>query len=332
MKKLINDPKNFVKETMEGILLAHSEEVECIDSNLRVFKRKHIEAGKVAIVTGGGSGHLPLFLGYVGYGLADGCAVGNVFASPSSKVMFDVTKSVDQGSGVLYLFGNYGGDRMNFDMSSEMADDEDIEVIQVLCNDDVASAPKGEEQKRRGVAGIFFAYKIAGAAAAKMLSLDEVARIAQKTVDNTRTIGIALSSCIIPEVGEATFSVEEDEIEIGMGIHGEPGIESSKLQKADDIVTLLTDKLLADLSYIDADDVGVLINSLGATPKEELYIIYRKVNKILTAKNINIYKVYIGEYATSMEMAGASISLIRLDDELKSFLDHPAEAPLFKYF
>jgi len=330
MKKIINDPKNFVNEMIEGILAAHPEQLKSVNNNLRCLVRSDSrKPGKVGLSTGGGSGHLPLFLGYVGKGMLDGCAVGNVFASPSAKQMLEVTKAIDSGSGVLYIYGNYGGDVMNFDMAAEMADMEDIRVEQVVAGEDVASSPKGEEDKRRGVAGIFFVYKIAGACAEEMASLDEVKRIAEKVCANVRTMGVGLSPCILPEMGKPTFEMDEGQMEIGIGIHGEPGIGKGELKSADEIVEKIMESILEDLPYKSGDEVSVLVNGLGATPKEELYVVYRKVAQILRDKKITVYHPYIGEFATSMEMAGMSISLLKLDNELKKLLKKSADTPFF---
>jgi dihydroxyacetone kinase-like protein len=330
MKKIINNPKNFVNEMIEGILAAHPEQLKCVNNNLRCIVRSDSrKSGKVGLSTGGGSGHLPLFLGYVGKGMLDGCAVGNVFASPSAKQMLEVTKAIDSGSGVLYIYGNYGGDVMNFDMAAEMADMKNIRVEQVVAGEDVASSPKGEEDKRRGVAGIFFVYKIAGACAEEMASLDEVKRIAEKVCANVRTMGVGLSPCILPEMGKPTFEMDEGQMEIGIGIHGEPGIGKGELKSADEIVEKMMESILEDLPYQSGDEVSVLVNGLGATPKEELYVVYRKVAQILKDKKITVYHPYIGEFATSMEMAGMSISLLRLDNELKKLLKKSADTPFF---
>ena len=330
MKKIINDPKNFVDEMIEGILAAHPEQLKCVNNDLRCLVRSdESKPGKVGLSTGGGSGHLPLFLGYVGKGMLDGCAVGNIFASPSARQMLEVTKAIDSGSGVLYIYGNYGGDVMNFDMAAEMADMEDIRVEQVVAGEDVASSPKGEEDKRRGVAGIFFVYKIAGAYAEEMASLDEVKRIAEKVCANVRTMGVGLSPCIIPEMGKPTFEMDEGQMEIGIGIHGEPGIGKGELKSADEIVEKIMESILDDLPYQSGDEVSVLVNGLGATPKEELYVVYRKVAQILKDKKITVYHPYIGEFATSMEMAGMSISLLKLDNELKKLLKKSADTPFF---
>ncbi len=333
MKKLINKPEDFARETVEGIVLAHPESLKMLDNSYHCLVRAdEKKAGKVAIATGGGSGHLPVFLGYVGFGLADGVTVGNVFASPSAEAMHEVDKAIHAGAGVLHLYGRYGGDIMNFGMARDLDEMEGIEVTEVLVSDDIASAPRGKEDKRRGVAGLVFAYKIAGAAAENMLSLAEVTRIAQKTVDNTRTLGVALTPCIVPEAGKATFSIGEDEMEIGMGIHGEPGIERSKLNPVDEVVTNMIKRLVEDLPYQAGDRVAILVNGLGGTPREELYLAYRKAHSLLQDKGISIHRKYIGEYATSLEMAGMSISLLKLDDELRELLDAPCYSPFFAQF
>lgn len=331
MKKIINNPENFVDEMIEGILAAYSNQIKCINNDLRCLVRSDvIKNNKVGLITGGGSGHLPLFLGYVGEGMIDACAVGNVFASPNAKRIFEITKTINNGSGIIYIFGNYSGDCMNFNMSAEMAKMEGIRVEQVIGNDDVASAPKGKEENRRGVAGIFFIYKIAGACAEEMASIDEVKRIAEKTKNNIRTMGVGLYPCIIPEAGKPTFEINESDMEIGIGIHGEPGIMKGKLEPADYIVEKIMEKILADLPFNAGDEVSVLINGLGATPREELYIIYRKVFQILKNKNISVFHPYIGEFATSLEMAGMSISLLNLDEELKYYLKKSAKTPFFE--
>ncbi|MHB1394912.1 MAG: dihydroxyacetone kinase subunit DhaK [Clostridia bacterium] len=329
MQRLLNKPENYVDEMLDGIYSAHSDQVTYINDDKRCIVSTHKKQGKVGISTGGGSGHLPLFLGYVGKGLLDGCCVGGVFQSPSAMQMLEVTKEINSGAGVLYIYGNYGGDIMNFDMAKEMAEFDDIEVRQVVAGEDIASSPKGKEDKRRGVAGIFYVYKIAGAAADSMLSLDEVERLARKASSNVRTMGVALTPCIVPEAGRANFEIKDGEIEIGMGIHGEPGIKTAPLKPVDEIVEDVMARILEDLPYSSDDEVSVLVNGLGATPKEELYIVYRKVAEVLAAKGIKVFNNYIGEFATSMEMAGMSISLLKLDDELKNYLSMPCSTPFF---
>jgi dihydroxyacetone kinase-like protein len=328
MKKFINDPEKVVDEMLEGLLLAHSDQLKSVRADNRGLARADAPVkGKVAIATGGGSGHLPLFLGYVGKGMLDGVAVGDIFASPSSQQMLDVTRSIDGGAGILYIYGNYGGDVMNFDMAAELADMEGIRVETVVGTDDVASMPKGSESQRRGVAGIFYLYKLAAAMAETGASLDEVKRMAEKANNNVRTMGVALTPCILPAVGHPTFEIEEDEMEIGMGIHGEPGIQKGKIESADDVVEILVTSILDDLPMEKGTEVSVLVNGLGATPLEELYIVYRAVHQLLERRGIHVYNRYIGEFATSMEMAGLSVSILRLDEETRELLDVPFVTP-----
>lgn len=330
MKKFLNDPVNFVEEMLEGIYKAHPA-VTYTAGDLRCLVTAKVKPGKVGIATGGGSGHLPTFLGFVGDGMLDGAAVGGVFQSPSAEQMYQVTKHIDQGAGVLYIYGNYTGDIINFDMAAKLADLDGIVVKQVVGNDDVASSVVGEEHKRRGVAGIFFIYKAAGAAAAEGLSLEEVTRLADKARLRTRTMGVALSSCVVPEIGHATFSIGEDEMEIGMGIHGEPGISRKKLAPADAVVDEMMDRVFAETDYKQGDDVAVLMNGLGGTPLEELYILFRRVSQLLEARGVTAKYVWVGEFATSMEMAGASISILHLDEELDRLVSAPVNTPFFQY-
>ena len=327
MKKFINSPENYVDEYLEGIALAHSDRLTISKNNKRALCRTSPVQGKVAIVTGGGSGHLPLFLGYVGDGLLDACAVGNVFASPSSVAMTAAAKEVETGAGVLYLFGNYGGDRMNFDMAAEDLQDEGIAVRQVWCNDDVASAPADKSANRRGVAGIVLVYKAAGAAAARMLPLDVVERIARKANERTRSMGVSLSACTLPDIGKPSFTMGDDEMEVGMGIHGEPGISREPRRTADEIAEILVSNITKDMDYPRGCRTALLINLLGGTCKEEGYIVYRRVHALLKSRGITPAKVLVGEFATSMEMAGLSLSLMLLDDELEELLSEPASTP-----
>jgi dihydroxyacetone kinase-like protein len=313
---------------LDGILAAHADQLRR-PSPRAIVRADAPIAGKVGIATGGGSGHLPVFMGYVGRGLIDGAAIGNVFASPSSDDMLDVTRAISGGAGVLYLYGNYGGDRLNFDLAAELASDEGIEVRTILGADDVASAPPERANTRRGIAGIFFLYKVAGAAAAAGASLDEVVAVAARAASGTRTMGVAISPCTIPAAGVPTFELPAGQMEIGMGIHGEPGVRRGPLETADEIAHELTAAILADLPYRRGDEVGVLVNGLGATPREELYILYRSVARILDGEGIRVHRVWVGEYATSLEMAGASLTLMRVDDELRRLVDAPAETPFF---
>lgn len=330
MKKFLNDPVHFVDEMLEGIYRAHPE-LTFVNDDKRCMVTAKPKAGKVGIATGGGSGHLPTFLGYIGENMIDGAAVGGVFQSPSAEQMYQVTKAIDQGAGVLYIYGNYTGDIINFDMAAELADLDGITVKQVVGNDDVASSVVGEEHKRRGVAGIFFIYKAAGAAAANGLSLDEVTRLADKARLRTRTMGVALSSCVVPEIGHATFSIGDDEMEIGMGIHGEPGISRTKLAPADSVVDQLLGRIFAEQDYAKGDEVAVLLNGLGGTPLEELYIMFRRVAQLFDERGVKVKHIWIGEFATAMEMAGASISVLHLDDELEPLIAASANTPFFKH-
>lgn len=330
MKKIMNQAEHFVDETLEGIALAHPDRIKLSGkSNRIVLNACQTRAGKVGVVTAGGSGHLPMFLGYVGGGMLDGCAVGNVFASPAASVMAEMINQCDKGSGVLCLYGNYNGDKLNFSMACEEVEFDDVKTRSVIAMDDIASSPKENALRRRGVAGLIYAYKIAGAAADAGLDLDGVADAAQMALDNIRTMGVALSPCIVPEVGKATFSIAEDEIEIGMGIHGEQGIEVRKMMSADEIASLIVNTLDAELEMKKGDEVSVMINGLGATPLEEQYIIFRKVSQILAQKGVTIYMPHIGEFATSMEMAGLSITIMKLNTEMKKYLEAPAATPFY---
>ncbi len=331
LKKIINDPFQFVDETLDGIIKAHPDQLKRVPGEPRAVVRTDAPvAGKVAIVTGGGSGHLPVFMGYVGKGLCHAASIGNVFSSPSANQMFNATRAANGGAGVLYLYGNYAGDTMNFDMAAEMAEAEGVRVTSVRVADDVASAPPAEAHRRRGVAGIFFAYKIAGAAAEAGMGLTEVQRLAEKTCARMRSMGVALSSCTVPAAGRPTFSIGEGEMEIGMGIHGEPGVQRGPLKPADEIADDLLERILAELPLPSGEGVAVLVNGLGATPKEELYILYRRVHDVLAERGVRIHRPYVGEYATSLEMAGASITVLHLDEELNRLLDAPAASPFFR--
>jgi dihydroxyacetone kinase len=326
MQKILNDPERFVDEMLEGIVAAHGSELRRVGSR-GIVRASAPTAGKVAIVTGGGSGHLPVFMGYVGRGLLDGAAIGEVFASPSAEQMLEVTEAVSAGRGVLYIYGNYGGDVMNFDLAAELAGASGIEVRTFLAADDVASAPPDRAERRRGIAGIFLLYKVAGAAADCGASLDEVLAVTTRAAEGLRTMGVALSPCTIPAAGKPTFELPDGQMEIGMGIHGEPGVRRGSLEPADRIADELVDAILADRAWPAASRVAVLVNGLGATPKEELYILYRRVAARLAEHNLTVHRVWVGEYATSLEMAGASVSLMAVDDELAGLLDHPVATP-----
>ena len=329
MKKIINNPSDFVEETIEGLVISHPDIYSFATDNQRVIKRTFKAKNKVGIVSGGGSGHLPVFTGYVGKGMLDACAVGSVFASPSVDQIASAIRNGDNGNGVLCVLGNYGGDVMNFEMACEIVKDEGIETKTIIVSDDIASASSEEKFKRRGIAGLILAFKIAGATAENGASLEEVFNITSNANSNLRTIGVAVSSCILPEVGKPTFNLDNDEIEIGMGIHGEPGIKREKLKKADILVDDLCEIIFKDFELLSKDKVSIMINSLGATPLEELYIVSKRVNEIFSKLEIDIVKSYVGRYATSLEMAGMSITVLKLNDDLsKALLDH-SECPFW---
>ena len=325
MKKILNDPYSYAEETLQGLCRAYPQFYRMAPETSRVIVRADgpIE-GKVGIVSGGGSGHLPIFTGYVGPGFLDAVACGDVFASPSAEEMATAMRQANGGAGVLRLYGNYGGDVMNFDMAGEFVEMDDIESTTVLLADDVASAPLAEREKRRGVAGMVLTFKIAGAAAAAGLDLAAVTAVAQRAADGCRTMGVALSSCTVPQAGKPTFTIAEDEMEVGMGIHGEPGVKREKLRTANEIADALIDPILADLSLAPGARVTVLVNSLGATPVEELFILYNRIADRLEQAGAVIAHPLVGRYATSMEMAGASLTVLPLDEELERFLTAPA--------
>ncbi|ODT66875.1 MAG: dihydroxyacetone kinase [Pelagibacterium sp. SCN 63-23] len=329
MKKLINDPANYVDEMLDGLCLAHPGLKRVGEDRRAIARATPVRQGKVGVVSGGGSGHLPLFTGYVGKGLLDACAIGNVFEGPTINSCQDAIAAANGGAGVLCLFGNYGGDRMNFEMASEFAAMENVETRTVLGTDDIASAKPDEVDKRRGVAGLIFAYKTAGALAEQGADLAGVAAIAQKTVDRTRTIGLALSPCQIPGAAAPNFTIAEDEMEMGMGIHGEPGLWRRPILAADVLVDEMIAMLLAERPE-GASRVSILVNSLGSTPFEELFILYRRAAQQLEAAGLSIVRPLVGPYVTSMEMGGASISLCFLDDDIEALLGAPADCPFWR--
>ncbi len=330
-KKIINDGARAVDEMLAGVLAAHPKHVYAVDGSPRsIIARNGPRPGKVGVVVGGGSGHEPTFLGYVGKGLADACAVGNVFASPPPDPIIECAKAVNGGAGIMFMYGTYAGDIMNFDMAAEMLTMDDIEVRTVLSTDDVASAPRDQREKRRGVAGNFFIFKAGGAAADMMKSFDECERIARKANDHTYTVGVALGPCSLPQTLKPNFEIGADEMEIGMGIHGEPGIMRGKLQPADAIVDDILDRILAEMAPSRGDKVAVLVNSLGSTPPMELYIMNRRVSQRLADIGVGTHATWVGNYCTSLEMAGASITLHHLDGELQAMLDQPCDCAMFR--
>ncbi len=328
MKKLINDPKHIVRELFEGFHALHSDEFDLL-SDANVVVKKEINDRTVLLI-GGGSGHEPLFLEFIGDGLADAVCQGNVFAAPSPDVILKATKAVHRGQGVLFVYGNYAGDNLNFDMAAELAEFEDIKTATVRVMDDVASAPPERITDRRGIAGDLFVIKIAGAACAAGLDLDEAHRVTVKARDNTRTMGVALSPGTIPGANKATFELADDEIEIGMGLHGEPGVRRGKIKPADELVVELLDLIIPDLPFEPEDEVCVLVNGYGATTRMELLICMRKVLQQLESRNIKVHDAHAGNYATCQEMSGFSITLMKLDDELKKYYDQPACSPAFR--
>lgn len=321
MQRIINDPDLVVEDMLKGFVKVHSD-IVATTSNPRVIKSVYAkQEGRVGVVTGGGSGHKPAFIGYVGDKMVDAVAVGEVFSSPTAKAFYDAFVEADSGNGIACLYGNYAGDNMNVKMAVKMAKKAGITVKTVVANDDVASAPKDEMQKRRGVAGEILMWKCAGAKAAKGASLDEVIATAQKAIDNTKSVGIGLSSCTIPSNGKPNFHIEDGTMEVGIGHHGEPGIEVAKLATADEMAQKMLDVILPDQPFEKGDDVVVLVSGLGATPIMELYILYNKVENILSDKGINVHYSYVGNYFTSLEMMGATLTVMKLDDELKELVD-----------
>ena len=331
MKKILNDPFAYVDEMLEGLCLAHPQYYRRLGPAGRVIARAGGPVqGKVGIVSGGGSGHLPVFTGYVGKGLLDACAIGDVFSSPSVDQVAEAMRAANGGAGVLRLYGNYGGDNMNFDMAGEMLELEGMQTTTVRVADDVASAAAEERAKRRGVAGLVYAYKIAGAKAESRSTLDQVTAVAQRAVDACRSIGVALTPCTVPSVGRPTFEIGDGEMEIGMGIHGEPGVQRGPLRPADVIADEMVSRLLNDMPLKHGDRISALVNSLGATPHEELYIVYRHVAGRLNALGVEIVMPLVGRYATSMEMAGMSLTFCKLDEELESLLKAPCDCPFLR--
>ena len=332
MQKIINAPQAAVDEMVEGYLKAHRGLIEGTD-NPRVLKLQQAPVpGKVGIVTGGGSGHKPAFIGYIGRNLVYAVAVGEIFSSPPAQMFFDAFKAANSGRGVACLYGNYAGDNMNVKMAMELAKEEGIEVRTVVANDDVPSAPKSQREKRRGVAGEILMWKVGGAKAAMGASLDDVIAESQKAIENTRSMGIGLMPCTIPEVCHPNFTIEEGCMEVGIGHHGEPGLEVVKLETAAQMAKRMTDIILPDLPFKADDEVVVLISGLGSTPLMELYILYNEVEKIFEENRIRIYRPYVGNYFTSLEMAGVTLTVMKLDAGLKACIDYEADSMGLRQF
>lgn len=321
MQRILNDPNLVVEDMLKGFVGAHPDKVKATANPRVLAARAAPVAGKVGIVTGGGSGHKPAFIGYLGRNMVDAVAVGEIFSSPTAVSFLDAFKAADGGAGVACLFGNYAGDTMNIKMAMQDAEDLGLEVKTVVANDDVPSAPASERRKRRGVAGEVLMWKVGGAKAAMGGSLDEVIAAAQKAIDITRSIGIGLTPCTIPAVGKPNFSIEPGKMELGIGHHGEPGVAVTELRSAAEMAKMCTDIVLPDLPFAAGDKVVCLISGLGATPVMELYIFYAEVAAILAAKGIEIYKPYVGNYFTSLEMSGVTLTLMKLDPELQACID-----------
>lgn len=328
MKKIINDPNQVVQDMVAGMVSGFTKTIKQIPETTVIVRTDAPIKRKVGLVSGGGSGHEPAHAGYIGKGMLDAAVVGEVFTSPTPDQILEAIKAVDGGAGVFLVIKNYTGDVLNFEMAAELAEAEGIQVEKVIVNDDVAVEDSSFTTGRRGIAGTVLVHKIAGAMAESGASLAEVKRVAEKTVQNVRSIGMALSPCTLPAAGEPSFELEEREMEIGIGIHGEPGIERKQLVSADDIAVELTNRLLADFDF--SGDVAVMINGMGATPEMELYIVNQKVQTILAEKDINVYQTFVGEYMTALEMAGCSVTLLGLDDELKMLLETASDAPAFR--
>lgn len=322
MQRILNDPDNIVDEMLAGFVKTHGDIVQTTN-NKRVLKRADMPDGHIGVVTGGGSGHKPAFIGYIGDNLCDAVAVGEICSSPTAPAFLDAFKAADQGKGVACLYGNYSGDNMNVKMAVKMAKKAGIEVKTVVANDDVASAPKDQPEKRRGVAGEVLMWKVGGAKAAIGASLDEVIAAAQKAIDNTRSVGIGLTPCTLPAVGSPNFQIEDGTMEVGIGHHGEPGIEVTKLETAIEMANRMVNIVLPDLPFTEGDEVVVLVSGLGATPVMELYVLYDEVEKRIAAKGIKVYRSYVGNYFTSLEMMGATLTVMKLDNELKELVDMP---------
>ena len=331
MQRILNNADDIVDEMLKCFLKTHNDIVEATE-NPRVVKAKNMKEGKIGVVTGGGSGHKPAFVGYVGKGLCDAAAVGEICSSPTAAAFLDAFKAADQGKGVACLYGNYSGDNMNVKMAVKMAKKAGISVKTVVANDDVASAPKDQREKRRGVAGEVLMWKIGGAKAEQGGDLDEVIAAAQKAIDNTRSVGIGLTPCTLPAVGHPNFEIKDGTMEVGIGHHGEPGIEVCPIETAAQMAKRMVDVVGPDYPFSEGDEVVVLVSGLGATPVMELYVLYDEIDKILQEKGIKVYRSYVGNYFTSLEMMGATLTMMKLDDELKQLIDMPANSMGLKQF
>ncbi len=326
MQRFVNVPDEVVEDMLKGFIKVHDDIVAPTDNDRVIKYKKAPIKGKVGVVTGGGSGHKPAFIGYIGKNMCDAVAVGEIFSSPTAKAFLDAFREADSGQGVACLYGNYAGDNMNVKMAKELAEEEGIVVKTVVANDDVASAPKTELDKRRGVAGEILMWKVGGAKAALGGDLDEVIRVSQKAIDSTRSVGVGLSPCTLPAVGKPNFEIKEGTMEVGIGHHGEPGIKVMELKEAKEVAQIMVETILPDIPFVSGDDVVVLLSGLGATPVMELYILYDEVENLLSAQGIKVHRSYVGDYFTSLDMQGATLTLMKVDDELKELIDLEAQS------
>lgn len=325
MKRFVNDPAAVVDEMLNGFVAAHDGRVRRLDDTDLVVRSDAPIEGKVSVVSGGGSGHEPMHAGYVGSGMLDGAAAGAIFTSPPATEFADLIDEVDDGSGILAVIKNYEGDIMNFETAVDLVGDADVETV--IVDDDVAVSEETDKTGRRGVAGTILVHKIAGAKAAQGASLSEVRKVAERVIENVASMGVALTSCTPPEKGSSTFQLGDEEIELGIGIHGEPGIERTQLDSADEVTEQLAAPVVEDLELSAGDEVAVIVNGLGNTPLGELYVVNRKLDDILSDADVDVYRSLVGEYCTSLDMSGCSITLLELDEELKELLDYPAATP-----
>ena len=321
MQRFTNNPDLVVEDTVKGFVKAHSDIVRLAENPRVVVAKDAPHAGRVGVVTGGGSGHEPTFIGYTGKNMLDAVAVGELFSSPTAKSFHDAIREANGGKGVIVLYGNYAGDNMNVKMAIKLAAKDGIEVATVVANDDVCSAPISEREKRRGVAGEIFMWKIGGAKAATGASLEEVRVTAQRAIDNCRSIGVGLGPCTLPAVGHPNFQIEPGTMEVGIGHHGEPGVRVEALKTADEVAKDMCQIVLDDHNLAPGTEVAVLLSGLGATPLNELYILNDTVESEIVKRGLKIHKTYIGNYFTSLEMVGATLTVLALDDELKTLLD-----------
>ncbi|MEM7536346.1 MAG: dihydroxyacetone kinase subunit DhaK [Chloroflexota bacterium] len=327
MTKLFNDPVNFKEEMIDGFVAAYSRYLKRIPNASGVMAHNSPRDDKVSVIIGGGSGHYPAFCGYVGPGMADGAVIGEIFTSPSSEQAYRCTKALASKAGVLYIYGHYQGDVLNFDMAAMRAQMEGLDVRTVLVTDDVASAPKGEEEERRGIAGDFIVFKIAGASSARGDSMDDVEAWTRRANDMTRSFGIAFGGCTLPGANAPLFTVEPNRMELGLGVHGEPGISTSDMLSANEVAKLLVDTVLADAPEGAGNKAMPLVNGLGSTKYEEMFVLYNNINQQLEAAGIELHRPIVGEAVTSLDMAGCSLSLLWLDEEMQALLDAPCDSP-----